>query len=138
MQSQTISTNHSQPAKAAFLRRTLQGNALFSLLSGLTFIFAAGPVARFIGPNISSTIVLLVGLGLLPFGFIVYRIAANNLRHARTITLLDISWVLGSFLLLGLAWSSFSTAGRWFIGLQAEAVATFAVLQIIGLRRLQK
>lgn len=138
MQAQTIKTNDPQTAKAAFLRRTLQGNALFSLLSGLTFIMAAGPVARFVGPNISPIIVLVVGLGLLPFGFMVYRIAANNLLQARLITVMDISWVLASFLLLGLGWSLFSVAGRWLIFLQAEAVATFALLQFIGLRRLQK
>ena len=138
MQTQTASTTLTQSSKSTFLRRVLRGNALFSLLSGLTFVFAAGPVARFIGPNISPAVVLVVGLGLLPFGVMVYRVASADLQQARVITLLDISWVIGSFLLLGLAWSSFSIAGRWFIGLQAEAVATFAVLQIIGLRRLQK
>lgn len=138
MQTQTVSPTLRSQHKGRLLRRTLQGNALFSLLSGAVFVLAAGPVARFLGPNLASIIVLLVGLGLLPFGFIVYRIASNNLDQARIITLLDVTWVVGSFLLLGLGWSLFSVAGRWFIGLQAEAVATFAVLQFIGLRRLQK
>ena len=141
MQSQTVSTNQVQHSKSTFLRRALQGNALFSLLTGLAFTFAAGPIAGFIGPDIPSVIVLIVGLGLLPFGYMVYRVAGqvdSAPQQARTITIMDISWVIGSFLLLWLGWSLFSVAGRWFIGLQAEAVATFALLQIIGLRRLKQ
>lgn len=136
MQTQTVSTYQSTKGQANLLRRTLQANALFSLISGLAFTLAAKPVANFLGPEIPSIVVLLVGLGLLPFGYMVYRVAAANLPQARTITGMDIAWVIGSFLLLGLGWSLFSVAGRWFIGLQAEAVATFALLQIIGLRRL--
>ena len=140
MQTQTISTHQVQQAKFTFLRRALQSNALFSLLTGLAFIVAASPVARFLGANIPSTFVFAVGVSLLPFGYGVYRVAAQPeivSRHAGIITIMDITWVIGSFLLLGLAWGSFSVAGRWLIGLQAEAVATFALLQIIGLRRLK-
>jgi hypothetical protein len=97
---------------------------------------ASGPIGRFLGSDIPAIIVLIVGLGLLPFGTMVYRVAATAPDQARAITVMDISWVIGSFLLLGLAWGAFSGAGRGLIGLQAEAVATFALLQIIGLRRL--
>lgn len=137
MQTQTISTNHAQSSKAAFLRRALQGNALFSLLTGLAFVLASGAIGRFLGPTIPAAILLIVGLGLLPFGYMVYRVAATDPSQAKVITLMDILWVIGSFLLLWLAWDSFSIAGRWFVGLQAEAVGTFAILQIIGLRRLK-
>lgn len=137
MQTQSISTTQSD-SRALFLRRALQANALFSLISGLAFIIASGAVAQFLGPNIPGWVVLAVGVGLLPFGFLVYRAAANDLQQARMISVMDIAWVVGSFLLLGLGWSLFTVAGRWFVGLQAEAVATFAILQLIGLRRLQK
>ena len=141
MQTQTVSNNQTHQVKSTFLRRSLQGNALFSLIFGLLFVAASGTMAGFLGPNIPSIIVRLVGLGLLPFGYMVYRMAGqvdSAPQQARTITIMDISWVIGSFLLLWLGWSLFSVAGRWFIGLQAEAVATFALLQIIGLRRLKK
>ena len=140
MQSQTVSTNQVSHSASNFLRRALQGNALFSLLTGLAFIFAAGPISRFMGPDIPTMIVLLVGVGLLPFGYFVYRIpmeTAVSPGQARIVTAMDITWVIGSFLLLWLGWALFSVAGRWLIGLQAEAVATFALLQIIGLRRLK-
>ena len=71
MQTQTVSTNQVQHSESTFLRRALQGNALFSLVTGLAFTFAAGPIARFIGPDIPTIIVLIVGLGLLPFSYLV-------------------------------------------------------------------
>lgn len=140
MQNQTVSTHQTQQSQFTFLRRALQSNAFFSLLTGLAFIVAAGPIARFLGANVPSAIVLAVGMSLLPFGYGVYRVAAQPEivpRHAGIITIMDITWVIGSYLLLVLAWDSFSVAGRWFVGLQAEAVFIFAVLQFIGLRRLQ-
>ncbi|MCP4420993.1 MAG: hypothetical protein GY805_30655 [Chloroflexi bacterium] len=140
MQIQSISTKTIQQ-KDTFLRRALQANALFSLTTGTAFVVASGAVARFIGADIPSYIVLIVGLGLLPFGYMIYRLTAQaNIpaKEAGTITVMDVSWVVGSVLLLVLGWSLFSVAGRWLIGLQAEAVATFALLQTIGLRRLQK
>jgi hypothetical protein len=141
MQTQTVSTQQVQQSKFTFLRRALQSNAFFSLLTGLAFMVAAGPVARFLGANIPAAIVLAVGVSLLPFGYGVYRVAAQPEivpRQAGIITVMDITWVVGSYLLLALAWDAFSVAGRWFVGLQAEAVFTFAVLQFIGLRRLRK
>ncbi|VAW38442.1 hypothetical protein MNBD_CHLOROFLEXI01-3419 [hydrothermal vent metagenome] len=138
MQTQSISTNIVQQ-KSNFLRRALQANALFSLLTGAAFVVASGPIARFIGTDIPSTLVLIVGLGLLPFGYMVYRLTSGTAvspKEARIVTIMDVSWVIGSFLLLALGWSLFTVAGRWFIALQAEAVATFTLLQIIGLRRL--
>ncbi|GJM42405.1 MAG: hypothetical protein DHS20C20_26870 [Ardenticatenaceae bacterium] len=137
MQTQSISTTEQHP-RARFLRRALQANALFSLLTGFAFVLASGPIAKLLGPQIPGWVVIIVGFGLLPFGFMVYRSAANDLQQARLISVMDIAWVFGSFLLLGLGWSLFSVAGRWFVGLQAEAVFTFAVLQMIGLRRLKK
>ncbi|WP_420644717.1 hypothetical protein [Candidatus Leptofilum sp.] len=137
MQTQSLSSDQQHP-RATLLRRTLQANALFSLLTGLAFVVVSGSIARFLGPQIPGWIVLVVGLGLLPFGVMVYRAAANDLQQARIISGMDFAWVIGSFLILGLGWSLFTVAGRWFVGLQAEAVATFAILQLIGLRRLQK
>jgi hypothetical protein len=140
MQTQSISTNNVQQ-KDSFLRRALQANALFSLATGTAFVVASGSIARFMGAEVPSALVLIVGLGLLPFGYIVYRLtaqAAISSGAARSVTLMDVSWVIGSFLLLLLGWSLFTVAGRWFIGLQAEAVATFALLQTMGLRRLKK
>jgi hypothetical protein len=55
---------------------------------------------------------------------------------AQTGVVLDILWVLGSIILLFGGSLPLTLAGKWTIALLAEAVATFAILQTIGLRRL--
>ena len=141
MQTQSVSSYQVQQSGFTFLRRALQSNALFSLLTGLAFMVVAGPIARFLGESVPAAAVFVVGVSLLPFGYGVYRVASQPEivpRHAAIITVMDITWVVGSYLLLALAWGAFSVAGRWFVALQAEAVFIFAVLQFIGLRRLRK
>ncbi len=140
MQSRTIFTQEVQHTNATLLRRVLLSNALFSLISGLAFIFAAGPIARFLGPTVPAWAVVAIGVSFLPFVYGVYWVASQDViepRYGRLITFMDFTWVLGSYLLLFLGWSLFNVAGRWFIGIQAEVIFLFGVLQIIGLRRLR-
>ena len=60
-----------------------------------------------------------------------------NLRQANAILLMDIAWVVGSALLLFTGWVSFTTAGWWAVLLVADVVALFAILEFVGIRRLQ-
>ena len=141
MQSRFVSNQNVPVDNAALLRRALQSNALFSLLSALAFILASGPVARFLGPAVPSWIILAIGVSFLPFVYGVYGVSsdiAGRWRYGRIITAMDATWVVASYLVLWLAWSQFTVAGRWFIALQAEVIFLFAVLQMMGLRRLQK
>ena len=46
------------------------------------------------------------------------------------------AWVLGSYVLIFIA--PFSTGGKWVVGAVAELVLLFAVLQFVGIRRIQK
>ncbi|MCA9919482.1 MAG: hypothetical protein KC445_16095 [Anaerolineales bacterium] len=141
MQSQTISHQSRSIGEAHLLRRALQSDALFSLLSSLVFIFASGPVARFLGPNVPSWLVLAIGVSFLPFVADIYWILADlgaRVKYGRIITILNFMWVVGSYLALWLAWAEITVAGRWFVALQAEVIFLFAVLQTIGLRRLNR
>ena len=141
MQTQTISHQDRFTSSAALLRHALRGDALFSLLSSLVFIFAAGPTARFIGPNVPSWLILAIGVSFLPFVTALYWVLSDiegRGRYGRIIVTLNLIWVVGSYVVLLLAWSQLAVAGRWFIALQAEAIFLFAVLQTIGLRRLKK
>ena len=141
MQSQTISHQNRSTSESNLLRRALQSDALFSLLSSLVFIFASGPMARFLGPDVPSWVVLAVGASFLPFVADIYWILADlegRVKYGRFITILNFAWVVGSYLLLWLAWSEFTVAGRWFVALQAEVIFLFAILQTIGLRRLNR
>ncbi|MCP5098846.1 MAG: hypothetical protein GY943_25120 [Chloroflexi bacterium] len=126
--------------KANLLQNTLRGNAAFSVISGLAFIFAARPLSEFVGLPYPWAFVV-IGVILLPFAYIVYQTAMKspvNEKGATAIIEMDIAWVIGSFILLVVLWSTLTVAGRWFLFLQAEAVATFALFQFIGLRRIKK
>ncbi|MCP4359628.1 MAG: hypothetical protein GY796_16600 [Chloroflexi bacterium] len=123
-----------------FLRRVLRGNAVFSLLSAALFILAANPLAEFLGVPYSAAF-MVMGVGFLPFGWFCYW-TANQPEISRTRALiileLDLVWVVGSFLILFFGWLPLTTAGKWAVGLTAEAVAVFAILEFIGLRQLKK
>lgn len=121
-----------------FLRQALRGNALFSGLSGLVSLLAASSLANFTG--IAQTAVSpTLGLILIPYGLLLFWAARQpvlDVRLAKTAVFLDMLWVIGSLILLLGNWLPLTLAGKWTIGLLAEAVATFAILQTIGLRRL--
>lgn len=141
MQSQTFSYQESAVNKTAFLRRALQSDALFSLLSSLVFIFAAGPLARFIGPDVPGWIIMVIGISFVPFVASIYWITTQieaRWNYARIIAYLNFVWVVASYLVLFAGWSQFTGAGRWFIALQAEVIFVLGVLQIVGLRRLKR
>ncbi len=141
MQSQTLSRQGQAVSETAFLRRALQSDALFSLLSSLVFIFAAGPLARFIGPDVPGWIIMVIGISFVPFVASIYWITTQieaRWNYARIIAYLNFVWVVASYLVLFAGWSQFTGAGRWFIALQAEVIFVLGVLQIVGLRRLKR
>jgi hypothetical protein len=130
----------SKQKEGNLLQNTLRGNAAFSVISGLAFMFASRPLTEFVGLPY-PWVFIIVGVTLLPFAYMVYQISIGspiNKKAAAIIIEMDIAWVIGSFILLFVLWSTLTVAGKWFIFLQAEAVATFALFQFIGLRRLQK
>jgi len=50
--------------------------------------------------------------------------------------LMDLAWVVGSYVLIFLV--PFSTQGKWVVAIVAELVLLFAVLQFVGIRRIPK
>jgi hypothetical protein len=123
---------------ACFLRKALMGNALFSTLSGLTILFAQGWVLRILGLSKDVSLPIL-GLGLLVFAatlVINARRQQVKTSDAWIAVFMDVAWVLGSYVLIFIV--PFSVAGKWVVGLVAELVLGFAVLQFVGIRRIQK
>jgi hypothetical protein len=123
---------------ACFLRKALMGNALFSTFSGLTILFAPGWVLRILGLSKDVSLPIL-GLGLLVFAatlVINARRQQVKTSDAWIAVLMDVAWVLGSYVLIFIV--PFSTEGKWVVGLVAELVLGFAVLQFVGIRRIQK
>ena len=123
--------------ESKLLRQALRGNGVFSAVSGLTLVFAAKPLATFMG--LAWPLALTItGLILLPYAAILFWATSQaqiDHRLAKTAIILDAGWVIGSILLLLTDWLNLSVAGNWTVALLAEAVLTFAILQAVGLRR---
>jgi hypothetical protein len=123
---------------SCLLRKSLMGNALFSTFSGLTILLAPGWVLRILGLSKN------VGLAILGIGLLVF--AATLVMNARRLqiktadawiaVLMDSVWVLGSCVLILVA--PLSTGGKWVVGAVSDVVLVFAVLQFLGIRRIQK
>jgi hypothetical protein len=127
------------------LRRTLWGNAVFSVVSGAVLAMFARPFAdaaahvpvAVMGLDLAVVFELL-GLGVVAFGALCAWIASRPTLPegwARLIFAADLAWVAGSVLVLALP-ASWTTAGIAGIGVVALIVADIAVLEYLGLRRL--
>lgn len=129
--------------RAQFLRRVLQGNALFSTVCGLLFVLFSQPVANFLSFTnaTAGTYVLELGIGLLLWALFAYWVSTRQtLSRVGVFSVIegDLLWVVGSIILLISGWLSFSTAGYWAVAIVADMVAIFAILQYVGWRRIGK
>ena len=123
---------------ALFLRHVLRANTVFSVLSGVVVLMAAAPLSELMGIN-NPFVFYVLGMGLLPFaGFVFYTSQQTelNTRLVKIILVMDAFWVVGSYFLIFSGTVPFTAAGKWIVGLIAEVVFIFAILEMIGLRRL--
>lgn len=127
------------------LRRTLWGNAAFSIVSGATLAIFAAPFARVAAHAPVSVLGLdlaivfeLLGVGVVAFGALCAWVASRPALPqgwARLIFAADIAWVAGSALVLALP-ASWTTAGIAGIVVLAVIVADLAILEYLGLRKM--
>jgi hypothetical protein len=120
---------------ARWLRRSLQGNAWFSGLSGLLFLVAGRPIASGLGIE-APWVIRTLGFGLLLYALWLLLCAYRPVPDRREVwaaIALDTVWVLGSALLLIANPIPLTLAGKWAVGIVADLVATFAALQMYGL-----
>lgn len=135
----TINSTQTTVAPDHLLRRVLQANMVFSGLSGLLLAVGAGPLSRWLGIP-AVWLLVVIGVGLLGFAWQLFQTAKQSpvdLRQANAILFMDIAWVIGSALLLFTGWVSFTTAGWWAVLLVADAVAAFAIVEFVGIRRVR-
>lgn len=127
------------------LRRTLWGNAVFSVVSGAVLVAFATPFAAsatraplsVAGLDLAVVFELL-GVGVVLFGAVCGWAASRETvprSWARLIFAADIVWVAASVLVLALP-ASWTTAGTAGIVAVALIVADLAILEYLGLRRL--
>ena len=127
------------------LRRTLWANAAFSVVSGAILAIFAGPfaAAAAAGPvevaGLDLAILFeLLGVGVVAFGALCAWIASRPAlpeSWARAVFAADIAWVAGSALVLALP-ASWTVSGVVGIVVLAVIVADIAILEYLGLRRL--
>jgi hypothetical protein len=130
--------NKPNPERQRLLRLALTANALFSFTSGLFLCFASRLVVRLLGRPDESSLVSL-GIGLVAFAiflFVSARRQVVSVPQARVIVLMDILWVVGSYVLLFVV--PFAPSGKWLIGVVAEFVLAFAIVQWLGIRKISK
>lgn len=118
------------------LRMALQGNALFSAVSGVVVLAMNRTLVEFLGLP-SSASLTSVGIGLLGYaGWLLWNARREKIKigDAWIAVVLDMVWVLGSCALLFAV--RFSSGGKWAVALVAEVVFLFGVMQWLGLRRI--
>lgn len=113
---------------------TLRANAVFSLLCATVLVVGAVPLASWMG--VGTWVAVAVGLGLLPFGLIVFRVARDPAAAGvRQIIAADVGWVAAAVVILVAFPDAMSTVGRWLLALVSLVVAEFAAGQYVGLKR---
>jgi hypothetical protein len=119
-----------------FLRNALHLDALFSTAGAL--LMAAG--APFLAPLLGLPAGLLVGAGLILVPWVILLVVVARREQVARMLLIDIIainalWVAASFGLLVSGVVEPNALGIAFVVVQAVAVAFFAELQFVGLRR---
>jgi uncharacterized membrane protein YesL len=126
--------------RSSFLTKILRADGAFAIFSGAMILLGSGAIAGLI--ELSAPLALVVlGMVLLGYGGVLLYFAAREPAKrlvAEAAIVLNLLWVAGSYggLLLGLF--PVNTAGKWTIAIVAEAVALFAVLEIVALWRMRK
>jgi hypothetical protein len=123
--------------RQGLLRYSLVGNATFSTTTGLFIIVAHEWIAHLLGLPGGGGL-LGLGIGLLVFAatlLINARRPELRLAEAWAVVLMDLAWVAGSYVSLLVA--SFTVEGKWVIAIVADLVLVFALLQWMGIHRIQ-
>lgn len=119
------------------LRNSLRANAVFSLVSGLTFTIGATPIADFLGVA-PAALVTSVGLNLLGFAAALVWLASRPVVSpvlAKIVIALDVGWIVGTVVLVYA--DTFTRGGALASILVANVVLAFALLQWIGVRKVE-
>lgn len=121
--------------------QALRANAIFSGISGILFVLAAGILSELTGihPPLAFTI---TGLGLTLYSAFLFQLRRShpvyNTRIVWAVIIVDLLWVADSAALLVTGWLPLTVTGQWAIAIVADIVLLFAIWQYIGLRRMQK
>lgn len=123
----------------ALLRRALVGDAIFSGIAGTLMIVASSRISDFTGIT-PAWALAAIGAGVLLWAADLVWMARPeqlNPAFAKVVIGGNVAWVVASYIVILGGWLDLTTAGAWTVGILAEIVALFAVVQYLGLRRLR-
>jgi hypothetical protein len=127
---------HALDRPVTFLRFALLADAGISGATGLMMMFGADLGPALLG--LPAELLRYAGLSLLPFATLVAFVALRErISRAAIIAIIvyNALWTVDSLLLLVSGWVTPTALGYAFAIAQALAVAAFAALQIMGLRK---
>jgi hypothetical protein len=122
--------------RPSFLRRALVVDAVASGASGVLMVAGAEPLAGVLG--LPAPLLRWAGAALFPFAAFVASLAWSGAvprGGVRAVIALNVAWVAASVLLVLDGPGALTRAGIAFVLVQAAAVAVFAEVQYVGLRR---
>ena len=121
-----------------FLRRSLLLDGIASGLTGLLLLVGARPVSALIGLSIPGLARAVGALLVVYAAALLWNAGRTRVSRAETraAVALNAVWVIGSVALIELG--VFTVLGSVAVAAVALAVLAFAVLEIVGLRRLQE
>jgi len=124
--------------RTSFLRRSLQLDGIASGLCGVLLLAAASPISALMGLADPSIARLLGAFLMIYAAALLYNAARATIsrREAVAAVVLNAGWVLGSALVI-LA-GPLTPVGNLAVAAVAAAVVLFAVMEIVGLRRLRE
>ena len=123
---------------ARFLRHSLRLDGIASGLTGALLLFGAGPVSALIGLS-TPGVARVVGAGLVLYAAaLLWNAGRSRVGRAETVAVvvLNAAWVLGSIAVIELG--MLTPLGNIAVAAVALAVLAFAILEVIGLRRLHE
>lgn len=112
----------------------LNGNAMFSALSGAVLLLGAGAWETTLG--LEAWFLVATGLSLIAYGGLLRWLArsADVVAGTRFATIMDAGWVLGAAVVLLAFPAAMSAIGRASLLAVSLVVAAFAEAQFSGLR----
>ena len=136
----TASTDVRENPRSTFLTKVLRIDGVFALLSGFLLVLGGQAIADLIELD-SSLFMVVDGIVFMAYGIMLLYFAGRD-SDSRTIgkvaIVLNMLFVVGIYVGLLLNLFPINTAGKWAFALVAEVVFIFAILEYVGLRRLNK
>ncbi|MGB0369406.1 MAG: hypothetical protein ACPGD8_08365 [Flavobacteriales bacterium] len=119
------------------LKTALLANATFSSLSGIGMLLFSNWLSEIMGIT-NKWVLPVIGSGLILFAItIVYNATRPSIsaNQVKLIIAQDLAWVIGSLVVIIFGLFNLTTIGYLLVGVVTVAVADFAWLQWIGLKR---